>query len=222
MKIQEFVSDVKGRVQGAGKQYQGAFVAYMDAQKKALSVVARNGQTLAGTEIGAAKNVFAAARASFDKARRDGVRKVAAEPQAYVPNGRDQIISAYKDTIDLLVKTGNELTDVVFKGYESVRGKLNGKPARKTTSAKKPAAKRASTGTSTGAGKKSSTSTAASSAKPAARKTTAKRKSTAKPSGNQTSNQSAATAATTGTATTGAAKQRKTATTAADASSSTQ
>ena len=76
---------------------KGAFKAYMDAQRKAFGVVVNNGQTLANTEIGAAKNVFAAARASFDKARGDGMRKVANNPQAYVPNGRDQIVSAYKD-----------------------------------------------------------------------------------------------------------------------------
>ncbi len=210
MKIQELVSDVRGRVQGAGKQYQGAFAAYVDAQKKALGVVTRNGQTLASTEIGAAKNVFAAARASFDKARRDGVRKVAREPQAYVPNGRDQIVSAYKDTIDLLVKTGNELTDVVFKGYQSVRGKLSGKPVRKTASAKKPAARRASAATD------AASSTSASSARPAARKTTAKRK----PSTKQASNRSSASTATTGTAKTGTVKPAKTSKTTANANAS--
>lgn len=170
MKIQEIVSDVRGRVEDAGKQYQGAFMAYVDAQKKALNVVTKNSQTLAGTEIGAAKNVFAAARASFDKARKDGVRKVASEPQAYVPNGRDQIVSAYKDTIDLLVKTGNELTDIVSNGYKSVLGKLNGKPVQKKAPARKAATKRASTKNS------ASANTSTSSAKPAARKATAKRK----------------------------------------------
>ena len=105
MKIQEIVSDVRNRVGTVGRNYQDAFKAYFDAQRQAVGVVTKNGQTLANTEIGAAKNVFAAAKSSFDKARKDGVRKVANNPQAYVPNGRDQIVSAYKDTIDLLVQT---------------------------------------------------------------------------------------------------------------------
>lgn len=160
MKIQEIVSDVRSRVETAGKNYQGAFKAYMDAQRKAFGVVVNNGQTLANTEIGAAKNVFAAARASFDKARGDGMRKVANNPQAYVPNGRDQIVSAYKDTIDLLVRTGNELTDVVSTGYKSVLGRLSGKPAPKKKAAgtsRKTTAKRS--GTSSASSSKSTTST---------------------------------------------------------------
>lgn len=201
MKIQEVVSDVRGRVEGTGRQYQDAFMAYVDVQKKMLNVVTRNGQTLAGTEIGAAKNVFAAARASFDKARKDGVRKVASEPQAYVPNGRDQIVSAYKDTIDLLLKTGSELTDIAFDGYRSVLGKLNGKPARKKAPARKTTAKRAST----------KTGASTSSAKPAARKTTAKRKpATAKPA----SSRKATGATKASTAKPAAAKTEATATTA--------
>lgn len=170
MKIQEIVSDVRTRVESAGKQYQDAFKAYIDTQRKAFGVVKNNGQTLANTEIGAAKNVFAAAKASFDKARTDGVRKVANNPQAYVPNGRDQIVSAYKDTIDLLVRTGNELTDVFSTGYKSVVGKLSTRPAKKS-------APKRSTKSKTTAGRKSaSSSTAKTQTKAAPRKTTAKRK----------------------------------------------
>src|SRR5699024_4796618 len=97
MKIKELVSDVRGRVEDAGKQSQAAFAAYLEAQKKVVGVVSKNGQTLASTEIDAARNVFAAARASFDQARKDGMVKVASEPKTYVPfDSRDDIISAYK------------------------------------------------------------------------------------------------------------------------------
>lgn len=120
MKIQEIVSDYRGRAETAGKQSQNVWAAYLGTQKKALDVVAKNGQSLAGTEIGAAKNLSAAARASFDQARKDGLRKVAGEPAAYVPNGRDQIVANYKDTIDLLVKTGSELSRIVSDGYKAI------------------------------------------------------------------------------------------------------
>jgi hypothetical protein len=177
MKIQETVSDVRTRVGTAGKQYQDAFKAYVDAQRKAVGVVTKNGQTLANTEIGAAKNVFAAAKASFDKARTDGVRKIANNPQAYVPNGRDQIVSAYKDTIDLLVQTGNELTSVVTSGYKSVLGKLSGESPKKATKSNASTAKKASSN----AGRKASTSSKSASTKTTAakRKTASTRKSTA-------------------------------------------
>ncbi len=207
MKIQEIVSDVRSRVGTAGKHYQDAFKAYFDAQRKAVGVVTKNGQTLANTEIGAAKNLFAAAKSSFDKARTDGVRKVANNPQAYVPNGRDQIVSAYKDTIDLLVQTGNELSNVVTSGYKSVIGKLSGETqkkagtrkttTRKTSSAgsrKASTAKRASTKTTAAKRKTASTRKTASSASKSAstgsttrKRTTAKKSSTASASASSNS-----------------------------------
>lgn len=152
MAIQELFNDVKGRVDNARKQSREAFKAYIDTQKKALDVVSGNARTLAKTEIGAAKDVYAAAKASFDKARRDGVRQVAGQPRAYLPAGRETLAAAYRETLDLLVKTGNELSTVFNKGYRSVRDKLTGKkpaarktaakratPARKTTTRKKKA-----------------------------------------------------------------------------------
>lgn len=164
MAIQTIIKDVKTRVETASKPYQDALFATLDVNKQAFQVVSSNARSLANTEVGAAKNLFAAAQASFEKARKDGVREVANRPGEYVPNGRDQIVAAYKQTIDLLVKTSNELTDVVTKGYKTVLDKLNGKKpaAAKKTAAKKPAAKKAAA------------------KKPAARKTTAKRKTTTK------------------------------------------
>lgn len=171
MRIQEIVSDVRSRVETVGKQYQGVFKTCIETQRKAIGVMTRNGQTLANTEIGAAKNVFAAARASFDKARTDGVRKVANDPQAYVPNGRDQIVSAYKDTIDLLVRTGNELTDVLTSGYKSVLDTLVGRTDTAKNSVRAKSTARKTTDTS---------DTSASKASTAKRKTAATRKTSAK------------------------------------------
>ena len=174
MKIQEIVSDVRSRVGTAGKHYQDAFKAYFDAQRKAVGVVTKNGQTLANTEIGAAKNLFAAAKSSFDKARTDGVRKVANNPQAYVPNGRDQIVSAYKDTIDLLVQTGNELSSVVTSGYKSVIGKLSGETQKKAGTRKTTTRKTSSAGS-----RKASTAKSASTKTTAAKRKTASTRKTA-------------------------------------------
>ena len=179
MKIQEIVSDVRNRVGTVGRNYQDAFKAYFDAQRQAVGVVTKNGQTLANTEIGAAKNVFAAAKSSFDKARKDGVRKVANNPQAYVPNGRDQIVSAYKDTIDLLVQTTNELSNVFTSGYKSVVGKLSGETKKASTSRKRAASSSRKTANAT-AGKSTTAKKSASGQTTATkRKTTSTRKSTA-------------------------------------------
>lgn len=158
MAIQNLFNDVKGRVDTARKQSREAFKVYVDTQKKALDVVSSNAQSLAKTELNAAKDVYAAARASFEQARKDGVRQVASKPQAYLPSGRDTLISAYKETLDLLVKTSNELTNVFNKGYQGVLDKLTGrKPAARKTAAKR---KSASTTTRKTGARKSSTTRA--------------------------------------------------------------
>lgn len=149
MTIQSFLDDVRGRVDTARKQSRAAFKAYVDTQRKALDVVSNNAQSLARTEIDAAKDIYAAAKASFEQARKDGVRQVASKPQAYLPASRETLVSAYKQTIELLAKTGNDLSKVVNKGYRNVRDKLTGKkpaarkaaPKRKTASKRKSAAK---------------------------------------------------------------------------------
>ncbi|MEQ8798545.1 MAG: hypothetical protein RJQ08_01945 [Salinisphaeraceae bacterium] len=167
MAIQDMIKDVAARVDRARKPYQDALNTYVDVQKKAFKVVTGGARTLARTEIQAAKDVFSAARSSFDKARTDGVRQVANQPQAYLPEGRDRLVSAYKDTLDLIVKTSNELTDVMTDGYKKVLKSLNGKPAaKKKAPAKKPArktaAKRASsTGTKASTARKTTTASKA-------------------------------------------------------------
>jgi hypothetical protein len=175
MKIQSVVSDVRQRLETAARPYQGAFKAYVDAQRKALTVVTRSSQSLANTEIGAAKNIFASARASFDRARNDGLLQLASKPRSYLPRSRPQLIEAYKVTIDLLMKTGNELNDVVSNGYRSVRGELAGQPAlenstNEATESDGPARKTAA---------RRKTATASTAAKATVKKSTTARKKTA-------------------------------------------
>lgn len=138
MAIQDIFDDVKGRVGTARKQSREAFKAYVDTQRKALDVLSGNARSLARTEIDAARDVYAAAKAGFDQARRDGVREVASKPRAYLPASRETLVSAYERTFDLLTRTGNELSEVVDKGYRKVRDKLTGKkPAARKTPAKR-------------------------------------------------------------------------------------
>lgn len=159
--FQQILNNVQTRVAAARKPYQDAFRSYVGVQREAWSVVFSGSRSLARTELGAARDLFAAARANFDAARRDGVRRVATKPQAYVPG--EQVISAYRDAIKQILKTGSDLTDVFAQGYKDVLGKLNGAAA-------KPAAKKAQSKTSTGA-------KSAQAKRPAQRKTAARRAS---------------------------------------------
>jgi len=178
MKIQGIVSDVRQQLQTVGRNYQGAFKAYKDAQRKALHVVTSGGQSLANTEIGAAKNIFASARASFERARTDGLRQLAGQPQSYLPKGRAQLISAYKSSIDLLVKTGSELNEVMTAGYRNVLGELSG-ATEKTVTAPAKARKTASPSKSATTTAKSETQAAGAEKKAAAPRKRAPRKQAA-------------------------------------------
>lgn len=184
MAIQDIVNDVKTRVDSASKPYGEAFKAYVDVQKKAFNVVTDGAQTLAKTETNAAKDVFEAARSSFDKARTDGVKQIASQPTAYVPDSRERIVSAYRDTVDQLRKTGNEFGDVVSKGYQTVVNKLTGKATAKNGGAKK--------STSSNAQKSTASKSGSSQAKSTSKKSTASTsKSTASKSSASTARKTA-------------------------------
>lgn len=219
MKIQGIVSDVRQHIEVAGRNYQGAFKAYVEAQRKALAVVTSGGTSLANTEIGAAKNIFSSARASFEKARQDGLRQMARQPQHYLPKSRAQLIAAYKSSIDLLVKTSGELTEVVSTGYRDVIGQLTGatektveKPAEPAPTARKTASRRqASTTKAQGKPTKTAgTNTAAQSKTTSTKSASAKRSTTRKAAATKTTAAKKTQAA---TGTTTAAKKSATTTT---------
>lgn len=215
MNIQEVVNDTRGRAETVGKQYREALAAYVDMHRKAFSVVTRGSQTLASTEIDAAGNVFAAARANFDQARKDGARKVANEPKTYVPfETTDEIVCAYKDTVDLMAETGNELTAIVSDGYKTIldshKAILNTLTGNPEAATQAPARKQ-----SAGTGKGDASAGSAASARPASsnraesagRKTTTRRKASAAAS--RTSAASATKSAAKSGASQGAGSQKK-------------
>lgn len=119
MTIQELFDDAKDRVETARKRSRAAFKVYVDTQKKAFDLVFGNAQKLAKTEIGAAKEVYTSAKSSLTA-------------------GRETLVSAYRDTLDLLVKTGDDLSTIFGKGYRGVSDKLAGrKPAVRKTPSKR-------------------------------------------------------------------------------------
>lgn len=190
MKIQGIVSDVRQQVVVAGRNYQGAFKAYVEAQRRALAVVTSGGSSLANTEIGAAKNIFASARASFEQARKDGLRQLTSQPKNYVPKGRAQLISAYKTTIDQLVKTSTELNEVVSTGYRNVVGQLTGVTEKQVEEKPtEPAAEKSAEAPTTGRKTASRRSNATQSA--AGKKTTASKSTTSKTASGQSAAKSA-------------------------------
>lgn len=158
MGVETIVNEVKGSVQPYVVKGQDVVTLSFETFKQANTVVVEGVQELFKTNVGAGKDLFAVAQTSFDKARADGLKAIVAKPVEYIPDGRDVVITAYKDTFSIVTKTGEELLSVVKKGYEDVAAKLSGsttvsgevkkakstvrKTAKKTAGAAKKAAAR--------------------------------------------------------------------------------
>lgn len=128
MVIQSIASNVRQRIDMTSRRYRGLWQTYCDTQRQAMSIVARNSRSVANTEVGAAKNIYTSARAAFQRAKNDGLKKVAQRPSRYVPAGRKQMRAAYRATLSLLNKTRGELTEVAIGGYQRMSAQLTAGP----------------------------------------------------------------------------------------------
>jgi hypothetical protein len=133
MNVETIVSDVKGRVEpivAQGKEVvakgQEVVQTGFETLKSANSIVVEGVQTLVKTNVEAGKDLFAAAQTSFEKAKADGIKTVAANPIAYLPEGKERVISAYNDTVTLVTKTGDELVKTFKQGFDSINATITG------------------------------------------------------------------------------------------------
>lgn len=144
MTVQTIVSDVKGRVEPLVAKGQEVVTVSVDTLLKANDVVVDGVTTVVKTQVEAGKDLFAAAQASFEKAKSAGIKAVVASPIEYLPDGRERVVSAYNDTVTVVTKTGEEVVKIVKEGYETVTATLTGAPvAAKAAPAKKPAQRKA-------------------------------------------------------------------------------
>ncbi|TXH06365.1 MAG: phasin family protein [Nevskiaceae bacterium] len=144
MNVETIVNDVKGKVEPIVAKGQEAVQAGFETLKTANSIVVEGVQTLVKTNVEAGKDLLAAAQTSFEKAKADGIKTVAANPVAYLPEGKERVISAYNDTVTLVTKTGDELVKTFKQGYESINAAITGEAVVVTkakTTVKKVAAK---------------------------------------------------------------------------------
>lgn len=151
MDVQTIVNDVKGRVEPLMSKGQAVVNVSAETLKKANGVLVSGVQSLLKTQVAAGKDLLAAAQSSFEKARKDGLKAVAASPIKYLPDGNERVLSAYNDTVTLMSKTGGELAKVVRQGFDSVSDKLGA-----AATAPKPGRKRAARKTANKAGARKS------------------------------------------------------------------
>lgn len=133
MNFETIVKDVQDRVEPILEQgqeilanSQAAALAGFETLKTANGIVVDGVQTLVKTHVEAGKDLFGLAQTSFEKAKTDGIKAVAADPIAYLPEGKDRVISAYNDTVTVVTKTSDKLAKTFTKGYETVSAKLAG------------------------------------------------------------------------------------------------
>ena len=155
MEIQTVITDVKGKAEVYAGQAQDVFKTSVEVVKKANGIVVGSVQTLAKTESAAAKDLYDAAVASFEKAKQDGVKAVATKPVDYLPSGSDRISTAYSGSVKGVTKARTDLEKVFEKGFDTIQIQLGLKakpapkkraaPAKTTAAAKKPTTARKTT-----------------------------------------------------------------------------
>lgn len=127
MNVETLVNDVKTRADVVVTRGQEAIEVGVETLKAANAIIVDGVQTLVQTQVAAGKELIELAQASLEKAKTDGVKAVAANPIAYLPEGKDTVIGAYNDTVMTVTKTGDQLAKTFATGYDTITAKIAGK-----------------------------------------------------------------------------------------------
>ncbi|HEY9546625.1 MAG TPA: phasin family protein [Solimonas sp.] len=144
MSVEAIVSDVKTRADVVVTRGQEAFEAGVETLVAANTIVIDGVQELVQTNVGAGKELATLVQASVNKAKVDGLKAVAANPIAYLPEGKNTVVTAYSDSIKVVSKTGGELAKTLKSGVETITAKIQGQApvvAKAKKTAKKTVAK---------------------------------------------------------------------------------
>ena len=127
MNVETLVNDVKTRADVVVTRGQEAIEVGVETIKAANAIIVDGVQTLVQTQVAAGKELIELAQASFEKAKTDGVKAVAANPIAYLPEGKDTVVGAYNDSVKTVSKAGDQLAKTFSTGYETITAKIAGK-----------------------------------------------------------------------------------------------
>lgn len=142
MNVETIVTDVKVKVEPIFKKGEGVANVTFDAVKQSNQIVVEGVTDLYKTNFEAGKDLFTAAQTSFEKAKTDGVKAVAAKPIDYLPAGKDRVVAAYNDSVAIVTKSGEELVKVWKKSYGDVTSVINGTTVTATVAKAKTTAKK--------------------------------------------------------------------------------
>ncbi|MGH8446635.1 MAG: phasin family protein [Solimonas sp.] len=151
MSVETIVNDVKSRADVVVTRGQEALEAGVETLKAANTIVVEGVQELVQTNVSAGKELSTLVQASVSKVKTDGIKAVASNPIAYLPEGKATVVGAYSESIKIVSKTGDELAKTLKSGVETISAKIQGqapvvvkakKAATKTVSKAKKAAKK--------------------------------------------------------------------------------
>jgi hypothetical protein len=125
-RVEPIVADVKGRVEPLLAKGQDVVFSGFEVLKSANGIVVDGVSSVYRTQLEAGKGLFGAAQTSFEKAKSAGLKAVAANPIAYLPEGKDLVLKALNDSRSVVVKTGDELVKTVKAGVETLSAKIKG------------------------------------------------------------------------------------------------
>lgn len=126
MNVETIVNDVKARGEVVVTRGQEVVETGFETLKAANAIVVEGVKSLVDTNVAAGKDLLAVAQTSFSKAKTDGVKAVAANPVAYLPEGKDRVVAAYNDSVAVVAKTGDELVKTLKQGYEAISATIAG------------------------------------------------------------------------------------------------
>ncbi len=142
MNVETIVSDVKTRADVVVTRGQDAVEAGYETLKAANAIIVDGVQTLVQTNVAAGKELVELTQASLEKAKTDGLKAVASNPVAYLPEGKTTVVNAYTDSLSTVSKTSDQLAKTFKSGFNTITATINGdKPAAKIAKAAKAAKK---------------------------------------------------------------------------------
>ncbi|MFT4045248.1 MAG: hypothetical protein QM661_00990 [Solimonas sp.] len=151
MSVETIVNDVKNRADVVVSLGQEALGVGVETLKAANTIVVEGVHELVQTNVAAGKELSNLVQASVSKAKTDGIKAIATNPVAYLPEGKATVVGAYTESLKIVTKTGDELAKTLKSGVESISAKFQGeapvvakakKVALKTASKAKKAAKK--------------------------------------------------------------------------------
>lgn len=129
MSLETIVNDVKTRADVVVARGQEVVEVSVETLKSANTIVIESVHALVETNVSAGKELASLVQASFEKAKTDGIKAIAADPVAYLPEGKSTVVTAYTDSVKVVTKAGDDLAKTLKTGVETITAKIQGKPA---------------------------------------------------------------------------------------------